>query len=99
MPVQNQKKQIVEELRKTALGEAYHGKALRAAKKIFNLSREELEFIDAWETGASASDPFEHTMRLQDIAIRLGQELENNASVRLEADDVGQEDEPAGPGM
>jgi hypothetical protein len=74
MPTQNQKKQIIKELQKTALGEAFHGKALRAAKEIFPLTEDDLETIDAWETGKYSRDRFdrfEYRMRLQDIAIRM----------------------------
>jgi len=67
----NAEKQIIKELQKTALGDAYHGKALRMAKEIFPLTENELETIEAWETGKYTRDPFTYGMRLQDIAIRL----------------------------
>ena len=91
--------QIINQLKATAQGEAYHGKALRAAKEHFQLSKNELKIIEAWETGAYASDLFEYRMRLQDIAIRLDLELKNNASATLETRDAEQEEESAGPGM
>jgi len=51
MPTQNQKKQIIKELKETALEEAYHGKALKAAKEIFPLTENELETIFAQTKG------------------------------------------------
>lgn len=91
MYTEEQKKQIIKELKATALGEAYHGKALRAAKEIFPLTEKELEIIEDWESGKYSRDSAEYGMRLQDIAIRMHQELEN--------EDEQDMNEPSGPGM
>jgi hypothetical protein len=101
MPTQNEKKQVIKELRETALGDAYHGKALRVAKEIFPLSENELETIEAWETGKYTRDPFTYGMRLQDLAIRMYQELENEpVGVHFSDEPTHEPDsEPSGPGM
>jgi hypothetical protein len=94
MPTQNQKKQIIKELKETALEKAYYGETLRAAKELFPLTEKELETIEAYTSGKRFRDPFEYRMRLYDLAIRMDQEIEKEDEPSHELDSG-----PSGPGM
>lgn len=61
-------KQIAAELLATAMGEAYHGNALRVAKDIHGVTAEDRSLLDACMTRAI---DFNMRMRLQDLAIRI----------------------------
>jgi hypothetical protein len=62
------RKQNAAELRATALGEAYHGNALRVAKDIPGVTDKDRSLLDACMTRGI---DFDMRMRLQDLAIRI----------------------------
>lgn len=62
------KKQIAAELTETALGNAYHGNALRVAKDLPGVTAEDRSVLDRWATGSQvATDGW----ALQRIALRI----------------------------
>ncbi|MCM3583827.1 hypothetical protein M3795_25480 [Ralstonia pickettii] len=71
-------KQIARELTATALGNAYHGNALRVAKDIPGVTSEDRAVLERFATGRNGG--MDH-VALQDIAIKIGSERQEHEAM------------------
>ena len=60
---------------KIAQGDIYDENSLRVAKDMPCLNPEDRSILDAFMTGINNRDPFWYRMRLQDISIKIWQDV------------------------